>query len=367
MRNLSLSLRPVRRRDAGRRAMGAADERNDSGVPRARRGDPDDRVGQRHRAVASRARSTAAERGRSTPIPGASRLDLRAIYASIPNRAWAISSGLADSGQAQIFHADDGVHWIKQFETKQAGVFLDAISFWDDEHGIALSDPVGGRLFVLTTDDGGASWTRVATDNAPPMLPGEAAFAASGTCLTVQGESNVWIGTGGGARARVFRSTDRGRTWSVADTPIHAGGASSGVFSVAFDDAQHGVAVGGDYSKPKEAFENVAITVDGGRTWKLASVHAARLLVRRRLHSGDERPLDGGRRARRHCTFDRWRRELDDDRHGGLQQCRVCIARCGLGRGAARAHREVGRRSARQAVIHGWRKTFTEVVHGCSP
>ena len=52
------------------------------------------------------------------------------------------------------------------------------------------------------------------------MLPNEAAFAASGTCLIVQGTSNVWIGTGGGERARVFRSTDRGRTWSVSDTPI---------------------------------------------------------------------------------------------------------------------------------------------------
>lgn len=204
-------------------------------------------------------------------VPGAARLDLRGISAALPNRAWAISSGPADSGQAQIFHADDGRHWIKQFETKQPGAFLDAISFWDNEHGIALSDPVAGRLFVLTTNDGGASWTRVPTDNAPAMLPSEAAFAASGTCLIVKGTSNVWIGTGGGARARVFRSSDRGRTWSVADTPIHAGNATSGVFSVAFDDAQHGVAVGGDYNQPTGALENVAVTSDGGRTWRLAA------------------------------------------------------------------------------------------------
>lgn len=203
-------------------------------------------------------------------IPGASTLDLRDIHASSATRAWAISSGLADSGQAQLFHTSDGAHWTRQFETKQAGVFLDAISFWDDQHGIALSDPVDGRLFVLTTDDGGVSWTRVPSESAPPVLAGEAAFAASGTCLTVQGTSNVWIGTGGGARARVFRSGDRGRTWTVADTPIHAAGSSSGVFSVAFADAQHGVAVGGDFSQPKGAFENVALTSDGGRTWRLA-------------------------------------------------------------------------------------------------
>ena len=204
-------------------------------------------------------------------IAGADSLDLRAIVARGASHAWAISSGPAEQGQARIFRTQDGAHWARVFESTQQGVFLDALAFWDDRHGIALSDPVGGKLFVLVTDDGGSTWTRTATDAAPAVLPGEAAFAASGTCLTVQGASNVWIGTGGGARARVFRSTDRGRTWSVADTPIHAGGASSGIFSVAFSDARHGVVVGGDYAKPKELFDNVAVTSDGGRSWRLSA------------------------------------------------------------------------------------------------
>ena len=203
-------------------------------------------------------------------IAGAGALDLRALVARDATHAWAISSGPAEQGQANIFRTRDGVHWSKVFETSQQGVFLDALAFWDDRHGIALSDPVDGKLFVLVTDDGGDTWTRVATDAAPAVLPGEAAFAASGTCLVAQGASNVWIGTGGGPRARVFRSTDRGRTWSVADTPIHAGGASSGIFSVAFADSLHGVVVGGDYAKPHEPFDNAAVTNDGGSTWRLS-------------------------------------------------------------------------------------------------
>lgn len=203
-------------------------------------------------------------------IPGAGTLDLRAIVARNATRAVAISSGPAEQGQAKIFRTDDGSHWTTAFATSEKGVFLDALAFWDDRHGIALSDPVDGKLFMLVTDDGGRTWTRSPTESAPPVLPGEAAFAASGTCLTVQGSANVWIGTGGGARARVFRSSDRGRTWTVADTPIHAGNASSGIFSVAFSDARHGVVVGGDYAKPKEPFDNVAVTDDGGRTWRLA-------------------------------------------------------------------------------------------------
>jgi photosystem II stability/assembly factor-like uncharacterized protein len=124
-------------------------------------------------------------------------------------------------------------------------------------------------LFLIVTADGGTTWTRVPPDALPPTLPGEPAFAASGTCITVQGDSSIWIATGGGERARVFRSTNRGRTWTVSDTPIHSGG-SAGIFSVAFADAQHGVIVGGDYAKPNERFDNVALTADGGRTWRLA-------------------------------------------------------------------------------------------------
>jgi photosystem II stability/assembly factor-like uncharacterized protein len=203
-------------------------------------------------------------------VPGASGLDFRAIAPRSDRLAWVSSAGPAEQGQAQIFRTTDGANWVKQFNTSQAGVFLDAIAFWDDRHGIALSDPVGGKLFILATDDGGATWTQVPTDAAPPALSGEGAFAASGTCLIVQGSSNAWIGTGGAERARVFRSTDRGRTWQVADTPLHAGNAASGIFSLAFSDARHGVAVGGEYTKPKVEFDNVAVTDDGGATWRRA-------------------------------------------------------------------------------------------------
>jgi photosystem II stability/assembly factor-like uncharacterized protein len=202
-------------------------------------------------------------------IPGADSLDFRDIHAQTVTRAWAMAAGPAEKGQAKIFRWD-GTAWTKHFDTDQKGVFLDAISFWDDQHGIAMSDPLDGHLFLLATDDGGTKWSRLPTENAPPVLPGEAAFAASGTCLAVQGSSNVWIATGGGARARVFRSTDRGRTWSVADTPVHAGSSAAGIFSVAFADAQHGVVVGGEYTKPKEPSVNVALSDDGGRTWRQA-------------------------------------------------------------------------------------------------
>jgi photosystem II stability/assembly factor-like uncharacterized protein len=104
----------------------------------------------------------------------------------------------------------------------------------------------------------------------PPALEGEGAFAASGTCLAMQGEQNAWFGTGGARVARVFRSTDEGKTWTAHETPVRAGAPSAGVFSLAFRDASHGVAVGGDYQRPEQASGAVALTDDGGRTWRPA-------------------------------------------------------------------------------------------------
>ncbi|HET7456013.1 MAG TPA: hypothetical protein VFJ74_00050, partial [Gemmatimonadaceae bacterium] len=141
-------------------------------------------------------------------IAGATGLDLRGVHGWNENVAWAMSAGPAEDGQARIYHTrDGGVTWTLQYSTREKGVFLDAIAFWDVHHGIAMSDPVGGRLFLLVTDDGGKHWKRVPPEGLPPMLPGEAAFAASGSCLVVEGARRAWIGTGGAATARVFRTT----------------------------------------------------------------------------------------------------------------------------------------------------------------
>jgi photosystem II stability/assembly factor-like uncharacterized protein len=201
-------------------------------------------------------------------VPGAESLDFRDIEAFDADTAYLLSIGEGD--QSRIYKTrDGGRNWTLQFTNQNPKAFFDAIAFWDRENGLAISDPVEGRFLVIRTTDGGAHWTPVPPANLPPALPNEAAFAASGTCLSVFGNGHVWIGTGGAAKARVFRSTDKGLTWQVADTPIMAGIASAGIFSIAFRDALHGVAVGGDYRKESEAGDNLALTEDGGKTWQL--------------------------------------------------------------------------------------------------
>jgi photosystem II stability/assembly factor-like uncharacterized protein len=203
-------------------------------------------------------------------IPGRTTLDLRDIHAFDADRAVAIAAGEAEKGLANILRTTDGgATWTTVYSTDIKGAFFDAISFWDDRNGIVMSDPVDNKLFLLVTSDGGATWSRVDPAGIPAMLPGEAAFAASGTCLAVQGSANAWIATGGAAVARVFRSRDRGRTWTASSTPLFSGDSGrAGIFSVAFADARRGVVVGGNYSQPRVAHVNVALTEDGGATWK---------------------------------------------------------------------------------------------------
>ena len=189
--------------------------------------------------------------------------------------AYLLSIGLGD--KSRIYKTiDGGTTWNLQLSMSDPRAFLDAIAFWDAEHGIAMGDPVDGRFTILTSDDGGMHWTTPTPIEMPPALVGEGAFAASGTCLVVEGEKNAWFGTGRAQVARVFRSTDRGRTWTAHMTPIVAANASSGIFSLAFRDSNNGIAVGGDYKQPERAIQVVARTTDGGRTWNQSAGHGPR-------------------------------------------------------------------------------------------
>jgi photosystem II stability/assembly factor-like uncharacterized protein len=206
-------------------------------------------------------------------VPGAEKLDFRGIRAFDDKNALIMSSGPAEQGQAQIYWTSDGgQRWQQVFEEKRPGIFFDAIAFWDRRHGIVLSDPVDGHFALFRTDDAGATWKQVPPAGLPPALPNEGAFAASNSCLTVEGENNVWFATGGAKVARVFRSSDRGKTWSVAETPMHPANASSGIFSLAFSDVKNGIAVGGDYAHPDGSdLPNVMFTGDGGRSWQVGA------------------------------------------------------------------------------------------------
>jgi photosystem II stability/assembly factor-like uncharacterized protein len=194
-------------------------------------------------------------------------LDFRDIDAIDENTAYVLSIG--NGSASRIYKTTDaGRTWKLQFTNDEAKAFYDAMSFWDRNRGIVIGDSIDGHFCIRTTDDGGHTWMRVPDDALPPAMENEGAFAASGTNIAVFGKSYAWIGTGAGARARVLFTSDRGRTWKISETLLNAG-PSAGIFSVAFRDAKHGIVGGGDYKKENQAENNLAVTSDGGLTWKL--------------------------------------------------------------------------------------------------
>ena len=203
------------------------------------------------------------------PIPNESQLDFRDIEAFDGENAFVLSIGPGEL--SRIYKTSNGGRtWTLQYKNVDPRGFLDAIAFWNPREGLALGDPIDGRFTLLRTLDGGTTWTRLEPASLPPALANEGAFAASGTCLVTWGASHAWFGTGGASKARVFATTDKGQTWSVATAPIQAGEASKGIFSVAFRDEKNGLVVGGDYKQVDDPALNLATTSDGGRTWTLA-------------------------------------------------------------------------------------------------
>lgn len=201
------------------------------------------------------------------PIPGTEALDFRDIDATDERTAYALSIGPGDA--SRIYKTTDGgERWELSFSNDEPKAFFDAMAFWSRDRGLAVSDSIDGRFLIVSTDDGGRTWSRAPLEGLPPALSNEGCFAASGTNVAVWGTQHAWIGTGAAAEARVLRTTDGGRTWLVSRTPLPAG-PSAGIFSIAFRDATHGVIVGGDYKKEAEAVDNVAVTGDGGVTWTL--------------------------------------------------------------------------------------------------
>lgn len=207
----------------------------------------------------------AGEHWQAAAVPGAADLDFRGVRAIDDNTAFLLSC--APGQQSRIYKTTDGgTSWRPLQVNPDPKGFWDAIAMWDPTHGIVLGDPIGGRFVLYTTSDG-LTWRPM---KGPEANANESVFAASNSALFLRGAHEAWFGTGGPGGARVFHTDDDGKTWSVAKTPIRNDSESAGIFSIAFSDAMHGVAVGGDYMKPNETRATVAFTDDGGKSWKLA-------------------------------------------------------------------------------------------------
>lgn len=186
-------------------------------------------------------------------------LDISSITAVSPTTAWISASPLTGSVNGGIWKtSDSGVTWNKQTTAlfnNPTDSFANFVHFWDANNGIAGGDPEGAEFEIYTTTDGGANWIRVDGVNIPDPDPAGNEFGLSNIYF-VSGNT-IWFGTDSG---RIFKSTDKGLTWSVTQSP------STNFFydRFTFSDLNKGLLM--TYSPTK-----LYSTTDGGSSWNLVT------------------------------------------------------------------------------------------------
>ncbi|KAK1490277.1 oxidoreductase [Colletotrichum tamarilloi] len=195
-------------------------------------------------------------------------LQFRDVQAFSAEKAIILSIG--EGADSRIYITKNGGEsWTQSFANEEASAFFNCVDFEDDERGIAVSDPVDGKFRLIETLDGGNTWTIVDPSGMPSALEGEFGFAASGTCISTAA-GRWYLASGGIDPGRIFQSAN-GYEWDVSSSAI-AGGASAGVFSVRFRDAQNGIATGGDFNVVNGSLHTSAWSEDGGETWTASEV-----------------------------------------------------------------------------------------------
>jgi photosystem II stability/assembly factor-like uncharacterized protein len=155
---------------------------------------------------------------------------------------------------------DGGKSWKLVFKDTTKGMFLDAMTFWNEQSGIVIGDPIDGRLFVGRTFDGGEHWQTIPMEHRPQTNEGEACFASSGTNVCTISNEEAIIITGGKHSALFKRDTK-------ITLPVKQGTESAGANSIAAKNKRFYMIVGGDFNTREDTTGNAVYTPDAGKTW----------------------------------------------------------------------------------------------------
>ena len=171
------------------------------------------------------------------------RATLTAVTFTDPQNGWAVGH------DAVILHTDNGgERWSLQYSAPDEQSPLLDISFTDHAHGIA----VGAYALLLVTDDAGAHWQRTSVHgeddfhlnaiSTPTTTQQDGTFLAAEAGTIYRSDGNTWqtlpspyegsffgvlpLSTDRlllfGLRGHLFRSDDRGASWTPIDAGTHA-------------------------------------------------------------------------------------------------------------------------------------------------
>jgi photosystem II stability/assembly factor-like uncharacterized protein len=181
-------------------------------------------------------------------VKGYEKRDFRAMHAWNDQEAIIV----AVAAPAVILKTiDGGASWDKVYENNDTSMFLDALNFSDANNGTVIGDPIDGRLFILTTNNKGATWVKIPNDYFKSDLNnGEAFFASSNSNLIHIGKELLFVT--GGLSSRLWKN-------GLAEAlPLLQGSSSTGANSIAISpNGSRIIIVGGDFANDKLATQNI--------------------------------------------------------------------------------------------------------------
>ncbi|MDN3547245.1 WD40/YVTN/BNR-like repeat-containing protein [Mucilaginibacter aquaedulcis] len=183
-------------------------------------------------------------------VKGYEKSEFRDIEAFSDQEAIIMSSG---TPALVLKTTDGGKSWQEKYHKTDSAYFFDAMDFTDSKHGYILGDPINNKFLLMETKDSGETWSNA--DNLPDALPGEAAFAASGSCLR-SNNGDLYI-VSGGKTSRMLTLKLNSNVWNYDNFPLINGKASEGAFSIAIGKSEE-IIVGGDYQNDKKT-DSVAV------------------------------------------------------------------------------------------------------------
>jgi photosystem II stability/assembly factor-like uncharacterized protein len=200
-------------------------------------------------------------------VKGYEKAEFRDVEAFSDKEAVIMSSG---TPALVLKTTDGGATWQEKYRNADTTYFLDAMDFDKPQHGLILGDPINNKFLLLETNDGGETWNPF--KDAPYAIPGEASFAASGTCLrAINGSFYI---SSGGTNARLITYSATSKLWDYTNVPITHGKASQGSFSFALG-KKEGILVGGDYANDKKPDSLATIYTEHSSILKLPAKQPA--------------------------------------------------------------------------------------------
>jgi photosystem II stability/assembly factor-like uncharacterized protein len=171
--------------------------------------------------------------------------------------AWVLMTNAGSQNVGRIYKTiDGGQNWKQQIGSfNDLGNAITGIHFFDKNNGVTFGSPGTGNpavdsLRIWTTIDGGNNWTRIAKSQLPPVLAGEGIWVIFGNGThEARGDTLSFVTR----RARVWKTTDRGKTWTATST-----GANEIAYTIAYSNSKNGLIL-----TQRSAY----ITKDGGMSW----------------------------------------------------------------------------------------------------